>query len=239
MHGDAFGWCQTEALDPLAAALEAEPVTQIAGDITCNLDMGHDFGVGPRCCRLPRCHLQVRLCRDWGAGRSGGGGLPAEAQDLETRCRVLVFLLIDRDQDLRRTVRDPDQRGGAVQPSIFTEGADADRLRTAGETGCRGDPNTRQTGGLIGGRAARGLEDAEQPGLQRHQVGGDLQFRDPAGCIGRRIACPGLSGLWLSGLFDGCNGRIRLCSGAFRTRGFGHAADSLLGFWGHFSTYMT
>lgn len=47
--GNAAGWRQAETLHPLPAAFGADPVADLAADVTHALHMGHDLRVGSRC----------------------------------------------------------------------------------------------------------------------------------------------------------------------------------------------
>jgi hypothetical protein len=179
---DAVARRQTESLDPLAAASRPDPLADLARHIAGALDVHHDIGV-IRYNGLP--------------GTRSGHGRPGlrtwfhtQTHHLQTRCALWRGRrgLVHRHQHLRRSGCYADQRGGvlAVQPAIVAERADADRFRPAGRARRQRNADARQTGPLVRRRRAGRLEDAEQAGVQRHQMPRDLEFAD-AVLVGLRI----------------------------------------------------
>ena len=88
--------------------------------------------------------------------------------------------LIYRHQHLRRPFGHADQCRGiaAIHPAVVAECADAHRIRPPGGTRRQRDAHAGQPRSFIRRRRTRRLKHAEQTGVQRHQVAGDLQLGD-------------------------------------------------------------
>ncbi len=202
-RGDTGRRGDREALDPALAARDTGPLPQHAGHIAHALDMGQHFAgpVGPGGGAGQRRRSDGSRRRGRGAGAElhhlqAGGGFAG------------LRRLIDGHQDLRRAARDPHQRGilHPRQPAIVAEAADIDRFRPAGGVRGQRDAHPGQAGGGFGHRRAGGMEDAEQPRLQRHQMAADLELDHPAGAR----------------LRNGCRGGCRGWRGQCRGAGFWH-----------------
>ena len=142
-------------------------------------------------------------------------GLGAQPHHLQSRRGVgrRRRRLIDRHQHLRRPFGHADQCRGiaAIHPAVVAECADAHRIRPPGGTRRQRDAHPGQPRSFIRRRRTRRLKHAEQTGVQRHQMAGDLQFGDA-------MLCCALAG---SGL--GCG---RSANGGC---GFGHSGSRFLG----------
>ena len=150
----------------------AEAIAQHAADIAATLDMGD----------------HVHHARRGGVGLGGhGGGLAnqrggiGEAQDLDVGGRAIrrIGRLVDRDQHMCRAAGHADQGGipERAEPAIVAECGNRDRVGPAARAGGEGDAHPGQSRHGIAG-ARRAAHDAEQAGIECHEVGGHAEFID-------------------------------------------------------------
>jgi hypothetical protein len=157
-------------------------------------------GGGDGALRLPERRGLAGRCRRHGAG--GHRLAFGQTHDLQLRRLALgVGGLVDRDQHLGGAAGDAHQGRAipAAEPAIIPKAADGDRFRPEGRAGGERNPDAGQPGLRVRHRAAGRGEDAEQAGIEGHQMARHLELGDQVlGALGR----------WLAGLLGG--GRLAL-----------------------------